>query len=337
MSPNRPPVRVAVLGTGAIAQIVHLPILSRMRGVEVAAVVDTDRSKARTIAGRFGITSVPHTQEEALRDESIDAVVICTPSHLHEEHVVQALEAGKYVLCEKPLALTPEGVERILRQDGADRRLLVAMNQRFRPDAAALRSFVAGRELGDVFYLKAGWLNRRMGRSRRTWRYRKASAGGGALMDLGIQMLDLALWLVDYPEPERVSAHTYREPGVEVEDAAALMLRLPGDRLISVEVTSNLLAERDRQFLHLMGSAGSGSLAPLKVFKDMEAGLVEVTPPLAPGRENLFTASYRQELQHFVETVRGDRESTAPTEHVTLMRVLTGAYRSAEEGREVAL
>ncbi|HEX7243203.1 MAG TPA: Gfo/Idh/MocA family oxidoreductase [Longimicrobiaceae bacterium] len=335
MSAARPPVRVAVLGAGSIAQVVHLPILSRMRGVEVAAVVDADHRKAKTIAGRFGIDHVPRSQDEVWADESIDAVVICTPSNLHEEHTVQALQAGKYVLCEKPLALTAEGVERVLAQSGADGRLLVAMNQRFRPDAAALRTFVAGGELGEVFYLKAGWLNRGMGRSRRSWRDRRAS-GGGALMDLGIQMLDLALWLLDYPVAERVSAHTHRAPGAEVEDSAALMLRLGGDRLIGLEVTSNLFAERDRQFLHLLASEGSGSLAPLAVFKDMERGLVEVTPQLPPGRENQFTASYRQELQHFVETVRGARDAAAPVEHVALMRILTAAYRSAEEKREVS-
>lgn len=336
MSPNRPPVRVAVLGTGSIAQVVHLPILSRMRGVEVAAVVDADHAKARTIAGRFGVGSAPRAQEEVLENPEVDAVVVCTPSHLHEEHVRQALAAGKHVLCEKPLALTPEGVERILAEEGADRRLLVAMNQRFRPDAAALKTFVSGGELGEVFYLKAGWLNRRLGRGRRSWRQRRA-AGGGALMDLGVQMLDLALWLLDYPAPERVSAHTHREAGAEVEESAAVTVRVAGDRLISVEVTTNLLAERDRQFLHLMGSEGSGSLSPLAVYKDMESGLVNVTPPVPPGRENLYTASYRQELQHFVEVVRGDREAEAPAEHVALMRVLAAAYRSAEEGREIPI
>lgn len=333
MSPNRPPVRVAVLGTGAIAQVVHLPILSRMKGVELAAVVDTDRDKARTIAGRFEIPGAFRDQDEVWKDESIGAVVICTPSHLHEAHAVEALQAGKYVLCEKPLALTAEGVDRVLRQSGADGRLLVAMNQRFRPDAAALKTFVAGGELGHVFYLKAGWLNRRQGRAR-SWRERREK-GGGALMDLGVQMLDLALWLLDYPAAERVTAHTHRQPGAEVEDSAALMLRLGGDRLIGLEVTSNLLAERDRQFLHLLGEAGSASLSPLAVYKDMESGLVDVTPPLPPGRENLFTASYRQELQYFVDVVRGEREAARPAEHAALMRVLAAAQRSAEERREV--
>lgn len=337
MSAAPPPVRIALLGTGAIAQVVHLPLLSRMQGVEVVSLHDADPVRARTIAERFGVGNVARTRDEVWSDPGVDAVVICTPNHLHEEHVRAGLAAGKYVLCEKPLALTSDGVRRILDEPGAEDRLLVAMNQRFRPDAAALRPLVAAGELGEVFFLKAGWLNRSAGHGRRSWRRRKQMAGGGAFMDLGVQMLDLALWMLGGPEPERVSAHMHREPGGEVEDSAVLMLRLAGERAINLEVTWNLRAERDRQFLHLLGTGGSASLAPLAVYKDAKGGQANVTPPLPSGRENLYTASYRVELEHFTETVRGERTSDLPREHLALMRVVEAVYRSAEEGREVAV
>jgi predicted dehydrogenase len=335
MAATRPPVRIAILGAGSIAQIVHLPILSRMRGVQVAAIADRDAHTARTIAKRFEVPTVATNFEEVLTDD-VDAVVVCTPSNRHEDHVRAALQAGKYVLCEKPLAITPEGVASLLKEPGADERLVVAMNQRYRPDAVALRQFVAGGELGDVYYLRTGWLNRYRPRGR-TWRERKSTAGGGALMDLGLQMLDLALWTLDYPTPERVSAHMYSRPGSEVEDAAMLVVGLPGNRVVNLECTWNLLAQRDRQYLNLLGSTGSGSLSPLAVFKEMPAGLVEVTPSVPAARENLFTASYRNELAQFVETVRGEREAASPREHLVLMRLIEAAYRSAQEGREVVL
>jgi predicted dehydrogenase len=332
--PNRRPIRIALLGAGSIAQVVHLPILTRMRGVEVVAIADRDAHTARTIAGRFGVPRV-ETRSAAVLTDDVDAVVVCTPSNRHEEQVSAALVAGKHVLCEKPLALTEAGVRRILELEGADRRLMVAMNQRFRPDAAALRQFVTGGELGEVFYLKAGWLNRYRPRGR-TWRDRKATAGGGAFMDLGVQVLDLALWILDYPEAERISAHMRGTPESEVEDSAVVVLRLADDRLVNLECTWNLKAQRDRQFLHVMASAGSGSLSPLAVFKDMPVGLAEVTPQLPVARENLFTASYRNELTRFVEVVRGERDAGPPTEHATLMRLVEAAYRSATERREVA-
>lgn len=335
MTVQRPPVRVAVVGAGAIAQVVHLPILSRMRGVEIAAVSDKDPSTARTIASRYGIAKAAKSPDEIWDDESIGGVVVCTPTMRHEEHVTGALRAGKYVLCERPLALTADAVERVLDVEGAAERLLVAMNLRYRPDSRALKGFVQSGELGDVYYLKAGWLNRAkpIGRS---WRERRAQ-GGGALMELGIQMLDLGMWILGYPRPERVTAHLHRAPGAEVEDAAALLLRLEGDRLINLEVTWNLLAKRDRQFLHLLGTAGSGTLSPLAVNREMATGLVDVTPKLPSGGENVFTASYRNELQHFVEVVRGERKPAPPEEHVRLMRIMEAAYRSAEEGREVEI
>ena len=332
---SRGNVRVAVLGAGAIAQVVHLPILTRIRGVEVAAVADRDPRTASTIAERFGVAGGARTTEDVLADDRVDAVLICTPSNRHEENVRDALRAGKFVLCEKPLALTAGGVERLLGEAGAEGRLQVAMNQRFRADARAIRSFVQSGELGDIFYLKAGWLNRAQPHGR-TWRGRKASAGGGAFMDLGIQMLDLALWILGYPKAERISAQMHRPPGGEVEDAAALLLRLEDDRVINLEASWNLLAARDRQFLHVLGTAGSASLSPLAVFREMSTGLTEVTPQLPPGRENPFTASYRGELQHFVEVVRGEQPADASaTEHVQLLRLVEAAYRSAEERREV--
>jgi len=332
---HRPPIRVAVLGAGAIAQVVHLPILARMRGVEIAAVNDRDAHTARTIADRYSCRAAD--AQAIWNDASIQAVVVCTPSHRHEENVRDALAAGKYVLCEKPLALTADGVARVLSTDGADGRLLVGMNQRFRADARALRSFVVSGELGEVYYLKTGWLSRTKPSGRlRSWRQMR-SAGGGALMDLGLQMLDLALWTFGYPRPLRVSAHTHTPHGAEVEDAAALLLRLEGDRLVNLEVTWSLIARRDRQFMHLLGSAGSGSLAPLQVFRQMDSGLVDVAPALPPGTENIFTASYRNELQYFIEVARGEQRLRAPHEHVRLMRIMEAAFQSASEGREIDL
>lgn len=331
------PVRCAVLGTGAIAQVAHLPILSRMRGVTLAGVFDADASKAQTLADRLGVPRVYRSDEEVWADDSLDAVVIATPSHLHEQQVRSGLTAGKFVFCEKPLAVTSDEARRVLATPGADRRLMVGMNQRFRPDATALKAFVLGGELGTVRYLRAGWLNRRVGPSRRTWRHRLAGAGGGALMDLGIQLLDLCLWMLDYPQPRRLVAHMHRDPGSEVEDSAIVVLDLEGDRVINLEVTWDLVSDRDRQYLHVQGSGGSGSFPPLRVLKELESGVVDVSPATAPGRENLFTASYREELTHFTGAVRGDGRLALPAEHVTLLRLVEAAYASAERGSEIRL
>ncbi len=330
-------VRVAVLGTGAIAQVAHLPTLARMRGVELGGLYDADRSKARTLAQRFGEPRVYASPDELWEDDSVDAVVVCTPSKLHEQHVLEALDAGKFVFCEKPLALSSDGAARVLKAAGDSGRLQVGMNQRFRPDAAALRTFVESGELGTVHYIRGSWLNRRAGRSRRSWRQRKDVAGGGALMDLGIQFLDLALWLLDYPAPRRVVATAHATENNEVEDTALLLLELENGTVITLDVTWTFVADRERQELQVVATKGSASLSPLRLFRTTDEGTLDLSPQLGSGRENQFTASYRRELQHFVDALRSGEPIPPPTEQVTLMTVIDAAYRSMEQGTEVIL
>lgn len=333
---GRDEVRVALLGAGAIAQVVHLPVLSRLPGATLHAVCDTDRAKATAIGNRFGVARAHRSDAEVFADDDVDAVVICTPSHLHEAQAIAALEAGKHVLVERPLALDAAGAERVLAvAERTGRALMVALNNRYRADVLAIKPFAHGGELGELFYVKGGWLNRKMRTVRPTWRHRRATAGGGALMDLGTQVLDLCLWLLNYPRVQRLVAHLHPGEGMEVEDSAAVMLWVENGPVLALEVTWSLLSQRDRHYLQLLGTTGSASISPVAVYKEVEHGLLDLTPQLPPGRENLYTASYRRELSHFVDVVRGEQPIELPREQIELMRLVTLAYRSAAEGREV--
>src|SRR5690606_16732240 len=153
--------------------------------------------------------------------------VICTPSHLHEPQAIAALEGGKHVLVEKPLALDAAAAERVIAAaERADRSVMVAMNNRYRPDAAALKPFADGGELGEGCVVRAAWLNRKVRIGPPTWRQRKPTAGGGAVRDLGVQALDLALWRLGFPGVASIVAQMHRGEGIEVEDSAAMLLRL---------------------------------------------------------------------------------------------------------------
>jgi len=328
--------KVGVVGTGAIAQVVHLPTLSQLPGVKVRSVCDVDRNKAQALASRFGIERVCGTEQELWDDDGLDGVILCAPSHLHEPQAIAALEAGKHVLVEKPLALSAEGAQRAVdAARRADRTLMVAMNNRYRPDVAALKPFITGGELGDVFFLKGGAWNRKVRTIRPTWRHRKATAGGGALMDLGVQTLDLCLFLMDYPGVRRVVAHTHPGERMEVEDSATALFELENGGVIAIEVTWSLLAQRDRHYVQVLGTHGSAALPPLSVAKEVEQGLLDVTPSLSAGQGNLFTAAYREQLRDFVATSRGAREGAPPERQVRLMRLIELAYQSASEGRQM--
>jgi len=332
------PLRVAVLGTGAISQVVHLPILVEREDVDVVGVSDEDEHKARTIAGRFGVRRVAR-DEELLGDEAVEAVVICTPNHLHERLAVAALERGKHVLVERPLALSPEGAERVLEAGSASgRHVLVGMYHRFRPDVAALRSFVAGGELGRITSVRGLWLNRATPLARATWRQRPEEGGGGALMDLGVQALDLCLWIAGFPEARRVVAVTHRGDHA-VEDSAGLLVELAGGVTLTVEVSWALFASEDRRHVRVLGTEGSGTVPPLEIFKQLGGRPLEVTPrqPRPRGGEGIFTNAYRREIDNFLRAVRGEVDPPPPREQVGLMRLVQAAYRSAAEGREVVL
>ncbi|MGH7476218.1 MAG: Gfo/Idh/MocA family protein [Longimicrobiales bacterium] len=329
-------VKIGLLGTGAIAQVVHLPTLGQMPGVGVAAVCDADPAKARAIGSRFEIPRVYRADDDLVRDPDLEGVIICTPSYLHEQQSIAALEAGKHVLVEKPLALTADGARRVLTAaEASGRAVMVAMNNRYRPDCRAVRPFATNGELGRVFYMRAGLLNRKVRTVRPTWRHRRATAGGGALMDLGVQVLDLCMWMLDYPRVNRLVAHLHPGEGIEVEDAAAVMAEIDGGLVLSLQVTWSLIAERDRQYLQLLGTHGSASLVPLAVNKEIEHGVLDVTPQIPPGRANMYTASYRDQLAHFTGVIRGTDDAPLPTEQIQLMEFISLAYRSGHERREI--
>jgi predicted dehydrogenase len=331
-------VDVGIVGCGAVAQLVHLPVLAEMEGYRVAAVCDSNIAKARLVGERFGIASVYGSVEELLAHSGLRAVLVCTPNYLHGRHSELALQAGKDVLCERPLGTSRSEVAHTLdvaRESG--RSLMVANNHRFRPDAWSLRRFIRAGELGEIFHVQASWQRRRARRPRVSeWRTSREQ-GGGVLMDLGVTNLDACLWLLDYPAPERLTAHLIDRDGDGVDDSAVVTMRLAGNVTCSVEVTWDLAAMDDRHALVALGSAGFGSLSPFVVQKETGGKVVDVTPRLGPGTENLYRASYRRELDYFLGVLQGKREEPLPSEQEVLLGIVDACHRSSDEAREIVL
>jgi predicted dehydrogenase len=232
-------IRVGVVGAGAIAQIAHLPVLRKLKGVQVVGICDNDGPKARALAARFETGAAYDDIEELLELAKVDAVAICTPNHLHEAHAVSALAAGAHVLVERPLALTTAGAARVLKAaERYQRILLVAMNSRFRSDVQAVQRFLKGGELGPLSTIRCGWQVFRQAHHTLGWRSRRAESGGGVMMDLGLPMLDLALWIAGTPAVERVSAYFDRTPGTkQVDEIAAAHVFCEGGLSIFCDVS----------------------------------------------------------------------------------------------------
>jgi len=329
--------RIAVVGTGAIAQIAHLPVLRKMRGVNVVALCDIDRAKARSLADRFEIPDVYIDLEDLFDAGELDAIVISTPSHLHQPYTLEALAAGVDVLCERPLALTARGVQVMLEEaELTGRKVVVANNHRFRSDVQALDRFLRGGELGTLTGVRAGAYHQHG--TVTGWRLNRAESGGGALFDLGLSLVDLAMWLADYPPPQRVWAHIDRPRGANsVEEAALLTMECANGMACTFDLSWSYIGDEDRWWFESIASRGSARLAPLRVVKEINGRPVDVSPTGAAARESTFVQSYRAELAHFVAVVRGESPYDPPTDQVTLHRILEAAYRSAREQCEVKL
>jgi predicted dehydrogenase len=331
--------KVGVIGGGAIAQVAHLPVLKKMRTVEVKAICDTDLPKARALATRFGVNDAFDDIEDLLRYESLDAVVISSPTHLHESHIQAALSAKLHVLVEKPLAMSAVSAQRILRiVEKHDRIVMVGMNHRYRPDVQIVRSFVQSGELGTIESVRGSWHVFRPGRTQLGWRQRKDQAGGGAMLDLGLSILDLGLWLGGSSTPTRVSASLdpiTRDGAVEQSGSAFVICE--NGMSVFVDVTWRHLGEGERFGVGLRGSKGTAGINPLNVWKELHGVAVDVSPTGSVSRENAFTASYRAEWAHFQAAIAGEAKIPALKEHLTLHKVVDGIYRSAVAGRDVEL
>ena len=332
-----PSVRIGVVGAGAIAQVAHLPSLARIRGAELVALCDNDRPKARALAERFGAPDVVTDIEDLLALPDIDAVIVCTPNHLHEPHVLAALASGVHVLCERPLALDTRGVERILAAaKRADRKVAVGNNHRFRADVQALGAFLRGGELGKLQGIRAGHFQQR--RAPEGWRYRRAEAGGGVFTEHGLPLLDLALWLADFPEPVRVSAHMERGRGASaVEESLTALVEFAGGKTLTLDFNWDYVDREDRWWFDVLATRGSAQLSPLHIVKELNGRATDVTPRGAAARESAFMQSYRAELAHFVAMVSEDASYEPPADQLAVHRLSELIYRSAEEGKEIRL
>jgi len=327
-------IRLGLVGAGAIAQLAHLPVLSKIRGARLVAICDNDGPKAGALAQRLGVPDIFTDIDELLDSDQLDAVVIATPNHLHEPHVLRALKAKVHVLCERPLSLTTGGVNRILSAAAAaDRKVVVGNNHRFRSDVQQLRRFLEGGELGRVSGMRAGQYQFRS--AQQGWRNSKAEAGGGAFLEYGYPLVDLALWLSDFPEPVRITAHMDRERAGAVEDSMLVHLECVNGISYSFDVSWAYVGQEERLWFEVVSTRGSARLSPLRVVKELNGRPTNVSPTGAAARESVFLQSYRAELAHFVSMLKDESPYEVPDDQLKVMRVMDAAYKSAEEGREI--
>lgn len=330
-------VRLGIIGTGGIVQIQHLPFLRDYSEVDLVAICDIDRLKAGAVAEKFHIEHTYRQADDLFKREDIDAVLISTPNNSHMPMALAAFEAQKHVLIERPIARNLNEAERMVKaakQAGCN--LMVAMNHRFRPDSLIMQNLISEEELGEVYHVNAAWMKRKTDSRRPAWMLDPTFSGGGVMMDLGIQMLDLCLWLVGGQEVERVKARCYNIHTDKVEDHVSACLTLKDNKSITVQVAWDIPSSHTIAYTTIHGEKGTAWLNPLRINRELHGQMMELSPGTQYSRMELYERSYENEMKHFIESVRDGRKPVSSgSESLKVMKALEMIYRSAAEGREV--
>ncbi|MFC4449379.1 Gfo/Idh/MocA family protein [Halorussus aquaticus] len=352
---SRRTIRIGIVGLGGIGHH-HAERIADAAGRLVGGVdISAD---ARD---RFEATYDVPTFEtfDALYDEGIDAAIVTTPNKFHEEYAVEALESGVDVLLEKPLANTLDSAERIAAAArDADAFCMVGFNNRFSPGVEVFKSYQDEGRFGDLTHVEANWVRRRGIPGRGSWFTSKAVAGGGALLDIGVHAIDLALHFLDFPEVVEVTGDTRSEFGgrddytylemygedvedaeFDVDDHASAYIRTAEGQSISLEVAWATNRPPNNEFV-AQGTDGGATFdretGDLTVHRVSDTGAAHFEDAAIETRSN---DTHKREQQAFFEAVRtGEAPDRNTVEQaLTVQRVIDAIYRSAETGRAVEL
>lgn len=328
--------KIAIIGLGGISQLTHLPALSKMSNVNIVAVSDINKNRLKIISEKYSIKNNYTDYKEMLDKEEIEGVIIATPTDTHSEIAIECLKAKKDVLIEKPISRNLEEAKAI--QAAAKKykkQVMVGMNLRYRPDTMLMRSLINSGELGDIFYVRCGWLRKQS--STQKWFVNKEISGGGVILDLGIPVLDLALWISNDSQLKSVSVQNFYHTTKNVEDSSIGLIRFTDGKVISFEVSWGLHAEWDKFHLASFGSKGTAHLNPLRAYKRLESGHVDYSLPIA-NTKDLYKKSFENELKHFIAAVRDNSPMISTCDDsVFLMELVQTIYKSAELQKEIEI
>ena len=223
-------IRVGIIGCGSISKHRHLPEYAANKNIEIAAVCDINEARAKGMAGQFGGKAYTD-YKELLADKDIDAVSVCTPNYLHASMSIDALNAGKHVLCEKPMAVSREEAESMIEAaEKNNKKLMIAHNQRFVPSHEKARRMIQSGEAGKIYGFRTafghpgpeGW----SADGKDSWFFKKEEAFIGAMGDLGVHKTDLLRYLLG---EEIVEVGAFVESGSKenstVDDHAVCILK----------------------------------------------------------------------------------------------------------------
>ncbi|MYL55944.1 Gfo/Idh/MocA family protein [Virgibacillus halodenitrificans] len=345
-------VKAAVIGIGSIAESVHLKYLQKNEHVLVKALVDMDLERAKSVARNHHIPHVFASIDELVKEVHVDAVLICTPNATHIPIAKKAAEQHIHVFIEKPIGTNLNEVKEYLTLAAKKNiRTMVGMTHRYRRDVSIIRKYIDQGMLGNLYYAKAKLFRRRG--TPRGWFTNQDLSGGGALMDIGIHVLDLAWWLMGKQEIHSISGQTLTKLGnyrtkyvsawsstnkklnanhtMDVDDFASAYIRLKNDAVIHLEIAWAINGEQDNGVqVELFGDKGGAKLSPLTIYKEENGVCTETTPTYEDAE------AFEIEINHFIECVKtGEEPLSNGKQGYQLLEMIMGIYESSKQKKEV--
>ena len=348
--------KIGIIGVGNISAE-HIQGYLKNPNVELYAFCDINEAQLKKRAEEFGITRTFTDKADMLALPEIDAVSVCVWNSAHAECAIAALEAGKHVLCEKPMSIS--AADAIRMKEAADRNgklLMIGFVRRFGNDCAILKDFIDNGYFGDLYYAKATYLRRNGNPG--GWFGDKSRSGGGPLIDLGVHVIDLVRYLMGNPKPVSVYGMTAQklfdrrelkdkkayqsisagaDDICDVEDLATAMIRFDNGAVLSVETAFSLNLKKDTGDIELFGTKAGAKLSPeLEIYTETNGYLSNLT--LEKETALSFNGLFQNEINHFIDCIVNGTPCKAPAEDgIALMRILDAVYESAKTGHEVIL
>ena len=347
--------KIGIIGAGGISHA-HMNGYTQLKDVEIYAVCDLNTERAKAFAEKYNVKHIFEDYNEMLKLKELDAVSVCTWNNTHAEISIAALNASKHVLCEKPMAMnTNQAKEMEIAAKKANKLLMVGFVRRFGSDTKTIKDFIDHGHMGDIYYGKASYL-RRCGNPG-GWFSNINRSGGGALIDLGVHVIDLIRYLMGKPKAVTVSGSTFKNLGPrseikgidrykasdysdfsDVEDMAVAMIKFDNGAVLSVETSFSTNIKEDTSGIELFGTKSGAKMDPkLELFSEMNGYLVDIAPIISQDKD-WFGSIFKNETAHFVDCIVNGTECISPAEDgVELMKILDAVYLSSKTNREVVI
>ena len=347
-------VNIGVIGAGFVGRV-HMSKFRTLEGVTLAGVADTNRDQAEAAARAWGVEAVFESVDSLLSTDMIQAVVVAVPNRFHADLAVKAVDAGKHVLLEKPMAMNAEEARKIVdARKRSGKTLMIGHQMRWQWLSLNLKEQVENGDLGRIYAAKTQMMRKKGVPGWGSWFTRKADSGGGALIDIGVHMLDLSLWLMGNPKPVSVFGKTYAEFGplkrglgswgtpewdgrCDVEDLATAIITMEDGSTLGLDVSWAVHTDSDNKHaIHLMGTEGGASLygSHLKYVgqKFGSSFDVEVTPPETADDQRILLS------QHFIDCILEEKQPVSDgMSGLVNNMILDAIYESSETGHLVEL